>query len=105
MAIKKDKVSGVEYYTPHLVKKLSDVKIPDSELATKSDYGFKIGEVHHAKLDHSIIERVAHGIYSGSPAGIRELYNNEAKACRWTAKNYNNPIISAWTNKNIFRSW
>lgn len=88
MAIKKDKSSGVEYYTPELVHKLSDVKIPDSELATESDYGFKIGEVHHAKLDHSIIERVAHGIYSGSPAGIRELYNNEAKACRWTAKNY-----------------
>ena len=84
-----------EYYKPEL-HVVPDIDIPkeDSESSPLTRLGN--GDTLSVQLDSDvIIQKLSHEIYSGWKSGLRELYNNEARACRITAKQHltANPTI------------
>ena len=72
-----------KYYKPD-VKKPFDLTIPKDEIID-SPLTRILGKSKTIKTSIDIdvaIDRFADGIYSGYKSGLRELYNNEARACR-----------------------
>ena len=80
----------MKYYKPE-VKKPDDLPIPKHEVE-QSPLARIIGsgKTIKTRLDQEVaIDRFAEGIYSGYKSGLRELYNNEARACRQSRDEYN----------------
>ena len=84
-----------KYYKPD-VKKPFDLTIPKDEIVD-SPLSKILGKGKTIKTTIDVdvaIDRFAEGIYSGYKSGLRELYNNEARACRQSRDEYNsNPEI------------
>ena len=79
-----------KYYKPshHTVP---DIDIPEEDVESSPLNRLGGGDTLSVKLDSDvIIQKLSHEIYSGWKSGLRELYNNEARACRITAKQYHN---------------
>ena len=84
-----------KYYKPelHVVPEI-DIPKEDSDSSPLTRLGG--GDTLSVQLDSDvIIQKLSHDIYSGWKSGLRELYNNEARACRITAKQHltSNPTI------------
>ena len=79
-----------KYYKPEL-HVVPDIDIPEEDVASSPLTRLGNGDTLSVKLDSDvIIQKLSHEIYSGWKSGLRELYNNEARACRITAKQYHN---------------
>ena len=79
-----------KYYKPELVK-APDLNIPSEDTNDSPLKELKDGDVIKVKLDNDVgVQRFSHDIYSGWASGVRELYNNEARACRTTKRNHKN---------------
>ena len=53
------------------------------------------------KLEHEVIvERISHNIYTSWASGVRELLNNELKACRTAKKKGKTPRVNIYVNQN-----
>ena len=77
-----------KYYKPKL-HTVPDIDIPevDSESSPLNRLGD--GNTISVSLDSDVvIQKLSHDIYSGWQSGLRELYNNEARACRITRKEH-----------------
>jgi len=77
-----------KYYKPehHTVPNI-DIPKEDSESSPLNRLGD--GNTISVSLDSDVvIQKLSHDIYSGWQSGLRELYNNEARACRITAKEH-----------------
>ena len=84
-----------KYYKPEL-HVVPDVDIPKEDIESSPLTRLGGGDTLSVKLDSDvIIQKLSHDIYSGWKSGLRELYNNEARACRITAKQHltSNPTI------------
>ena len=84
-----------KYYKPehHTVP---DIDIPPEDVEDSPLNRLGGGDTLNVQLDSDvIIQKLSHEIYSGWKSGLRELYNNEARACRITAKQHltTNPTI------------
>mgnify|MGYP000156186127 CR=1 FL=1 len=85
----------MKYYKPEL-RKPDDLPIPKEEIETSPlARVLGSGKTIKTSLDIDVaIDRFADGIYSGYKSGLRELYNNEARACRQSRDEFNaNPEI------------
>jgi len=85
----------MKYYKPEL-RKPDDLPIPKEEIETSPlARVLGSGKTIKTSLDIDVaIDRFADGIYSGYKSGLRELYNNEARACRQSRDEHNaNPEI------------
>ncbi len=77
------------YYKPTLVKE-DPLPLDSSQLS----YASKLLQASSnglipVKLEQDvIIQRISHDLYSDPKSGFRELYNNEARACRIARKSY-----------------
>ena len=91
-----ENVKGVgKYYKPEHYK-VPDVDIPKEDLEDSPLNRLGNGDTLNVQLDSDvIIQKLSHEIYSGWQSGLRELYNNEARACRITSKQHltSNPTI------------
>jgi hypothetical protein len=82
-------VDGISIYKPTLVKE-DPLPLDSSELS----YASRLLQASNnglipVKLEEDvIIQRISHDLYSNPKSGFRELYNNEARACRIARKNY-----------------
>ena len=85
-------MSSVKYYKPDLVTEKS-LKIRDGgfvgKLPEKSDNGF----IQIGLESDVVIQRISKDLYAHPSSGIRELYANEARACREAARHGANPRI------------
>ena len=84
-----------KYYKPEL-HVVPDIDIPEEDVNTSPLNRLGDGDTLSVRLDSDvIIQKLSHDIYSGWQSGLRELYNNEARACRITAKQHptTNPSI------------
>ena len=74
-----------KYYKPELhVVPAVDIPEEDSESSPLNRLGD--GKTISVSLDSDvIIQKLSHDIYSSWKSGLRELYNNEARACRITS--------------------
>jgi len=84
-----------KYYRPehHTVP---DIDIPEEDVNSSPLNRLGGGDTISVSLDSDvIIQKLSHEIYSGWKSGLRELYNNEARACRITSKQHptTNPSI------------
>ena len=69
-----------KYYKPKLTE-AKPLNIPKDESEEGALGG--VGRVIKTKIDNDvIIQRVSHDLYSSWRSGLRELFNNEARACR-----------------------
>ena len=75
-----------KYYKPELVK-APKLNIPSEDTKDSPLRELKEGDVIKVKLDNDVgVQRFSHDIYSSWASGVRELYNNEARACRTTMR-------------------
>jgi hypothetical protein len=84
-----------KYYKPEL-HVVPDIDIPKEDSDSSPLTRLGNGDTLSVRLDSDvIIQKLSHDIYSGWKSGLRELYNNEARACRITAKQHltANPTI------------
>ena len=82
-----------EFYKPefHVVP---DVDIPKEDVETSPLIELNEGDTIKVGLDSDvIIQKLSHEIYSNWRSALRELYNNEARACRNTWKNAPTQLI------------
>ena len=74
-----------KYYKPEL-HVVPDVDIPEEDSESSPLNRLGDGKTISVSLDSDvIIQKLSHDIYSGWKSGLRELYNNEARACRITS--------------------
>jgi len=77
-----------EFYRPILMEK-KDLQIDGTDYNTDLNL-LKEGNTIRVQLDNDvIIQRISHEIYSNYESGVRELINNEYRACRQARKLYN----------------
>ena len=72
-------------------QKPDDLPIPKEEII-ESPLARVLGSSKTIKTTYDqevVAEYLAEGIYSGYKSGLRELYNNEARACRQSRDEYN----------------
>jgi len=75
----------IETYSPQITEQ-KPLKIDNS--TTGFDDIIVDGVIHTKLNEKVIIQRIAKDLYKNSTSGLRELYNNSARACRITAKKY-----------------
>ena len=77
-----------EFYRPILMEK-KDLQIEGTDYNPDLNL-LKEGNTIRVQLDNDvIIQRISHEIYSNYESGVRELINNEYRACRQARKLYN----------------
>lgn len=89
-----------KYYKPE-IQNAPELNIPDEDTKDSPIKSLEVGKKIKVKLDSDvIIQRVSHDLYSSWTSGLRELYNNEARACRTTKRDYpeSNPEIHVKIN-------
>lgn len=89
-----------EYYRPVLLEK-KDLEIEGTDYIPDLNT-IKEGNTIRVELDNDvIIQRISHEIYSNFESGVRELLNNEYRACRQARKLYNaKPKVIVTVNKD-----
>jgi len=81
-------MSKEEYYKPTLIEP-KDLDIEGTDYNADLNV-IKEGNTIKVTMDQDVmIQRVSHEIYSNAESGIRELINNEYRACRQARDNYN----------------
>ena len=74
-----------KYYKPEL-HVVPDVDIPQEDVDDSPLNRLGEGDTISVSLDSDvIIQKLSHDIYSSWKSGLRELYNNEGRACRITS--------------------
>ena len=84
-----------KYYKPEL-HVVPEIDLPKEDSISSPLNRLSSGDTISVSLDSDvIIQKLSHEIYSGWKSGLRELYNNEARACRITSKQHptTNPSI------------
>ena len=70
-----------KYYKPEL-HVVPEIDIPKEDSESSPLTRLSSGDTLSVRLDSDvIIQKLSHDIYSGWQSGLRELYNNEARAC------------------------
>jgi len=77
-----------KYYRPE-IHTVPDINIPEEDTVSSPLSKISDGKTIKVQLDSDVvIQKLSHDIYSSWKSGFRELYNNEARACRITARDY-----------------
>lgn len=95
-----DKDDDMEVYTPDIGNS-EEIGIDQSTTSYSERLNkLKVGEIIDVKLNEKAIKwRISHDLYKDYRSGVRELFQNEARACRQAIKKYNaKPYIEVKIN-------
>ncbi len=80
-------LSGTKYYKPEIISE-KPLPIPNPGSTGSLPDGTKDGFIRTSLEEDVVIQRISHDLYEHASSGLRELYANEARACRHAMKHH-----------------